>query len=328
MTDILCIGNALLDALVKVGDDGMLETLHLRKGAMQLVDAERYASISKMMGEMDRAVSTGGSAGNVALCTARLGKEACFCGKTGEDGNSALFRSVMSQNGVAVVPLSCGLPMGVASTFITADGQRTFGTYLGAGSTLTAGELAEDWFRGVRYVFVEGYLVQDHSLIERAIDLAHSAGAEVCLDLASYNIVEAERDFFVHLLAKTDIVMANEEESLAMTGLGPEGALETLAKTCRIAVVKVGADGAWAKCGAETARVAAVKVPQVADTTAAGDFFAAGFLTALADGASLAEALELGAKCSAEVIQVVGTRLGEPAWQRLKAAVPTKNTTR
>ena len=324
MTDILGIGNALLDALQKVENDGMLEALHLQKGAMQLVDFERYAEVSKIMSAGKCEIRTGGSAGNVTLCAARLGENTFFCGKTGEDDNSCLFRTAMSRNGVAVAPLTNALPMGVASTFITPDGQRTFATYLGAGATLRAEELDETWFKDVRYVFVEGYLVQDHSLIERAIDLAHAAGAEVCLDLASYNIVAAEHDFFTHLLEKTDIVMANEEESRAMTGLSPEDALDAMAKVCRTVVVKVGAEGAMARRGTEKATVPAVKVPQVVDTTAAGDFFAAGFLTALGRGTSLDEALKMGAQCSAEVIQVVGTRLAEDAWKRLKDAAPEK----
>ena len=87
---------------------------------------------------------------------------------------------------------------------------------------------------------------------------------------------------------------------------------------CPVAVVKVGAKGAMARRGQEHASVEAVKVPGVVDTTAAGDFFAAGFLVASLRGASLADALRLGAHCSAEVIQVVGTRLPEAAWSRLR----------
>ena len=322
MTDIFCIGNALLDALQRVEGDERLQALHLQKGAMQLIDSEKYAKISHIMNVENCEISTGGSGGNVALCSARLGQKAFFCGKTGEDDKSALFRSVMCRNGVMVAPLSCSLPMGVASTFITPDGQRTFATYLGAGATLHAEELEESWFSGVRYVFVEGYLVQDHSLIERAVDLAHAAGAEVCLDLASYNIVAAEHEFFAHLLKKTDILMANEEESHAMTGLQSEESLEALAQVCPTVVVKVGAKGALGARGAERAKVPAVTVSRVVDTTAAGDFFAAGFLTALGRGTSLSDALLMGAKCSAEVIQVMGTCLCEEAWKRLRAAVP------
>ena len=71
----------------------------------------------------------------------------------------------------------------------------------------------------------------------------------VCLDMASYNIVEEERDFFAQLLQKTDIVFANEQEARAFTGKAPREAMAELAGICSIAVVKTGADGAMAQTG-------------------------------------------------------------------------------
>lgn len=91
--------------------------------------------------------------------------------------------------------LSTTLPSGVASTFISPDGERTFGTYLGAASTLKAEDLSLDMFKGYAYLFIEGYLVQDHDMILRAIELAKEAGLQVCLDMASYNIVEGDLEF-------------------------------------------------------------------------------------------------------------------------------------
>ena len=61
-------------------------------------------------------------------------------------------------------------------------------------------------------------MVQNHALIRRAVDLAHRAGLQVCIDLASFNIVEEDREFFKELLQKTDIVFANELEAAAFTG--------------------------------------------------------------------------------------------------------------
>lgn len=53
----------------------------------------------------------------------------------------------------------------------------------------------------------------------RAVQLAKEEGLQVCLDMASYNVVEAERDFFDQLIVKyVDIVFANESEALAYTG--------------------------------------------------------------------------------------------------------------
>lgn len=318
MGKILGIGNALIDALYKVGNDQIIEELHLMKGGMQLIDIEQYKNFSSVVSHLPGELRTGGSAGNATLCFAKLGKNAAFIGKLGRDDKAALFSDERRRQGITPIELFCDLPTGVATTFITPDGQRTFATYLGAAATMTAEELRQEWFEGYDFLFIEGYLVQNHALIETAVDMAHAAGAKVCLDLASYNIIREDHEFFTHLLTKTDIVFANEEESLAMTGLAPDAALEALAQVCEIAVVKVGAKGATAMRGSEKAAVPAVKVAEVVDTTAAGDFFAGGFLAALSDGASLTEALTLGARCSSEVIQVIGTKLDEAAWTRLR----------
>jgi sugar/nucleoside kinase (ribokinase family) len=71
---------------------------------------------------------------------------------------------------------------------------------------------------------------------------------KVSLDLASYNVVEANLDFLKSLISEyVDIVFANEEESKAFTGLDPEAALDELSRICEIAVVKVGAKGSLVK---------------------------------------------------------------------------------
>lgn len=318
MKQIIGIGNALVDALFKVPSDDILSDLNLPKGSMQLLDKERYNTICERVSGHPVELRTGGSAGNATLCYAKLGGEAAFIGKIGKDSNGTFFSGERALQGVRPIELFDALPTGVAMTFITPDGQRTFGTHLGAAVTMMAGELRQEWFEGYDYFFIEGYLVQNHALIETAVNMAHAAGAKVCLDLASYNIIEEDHEFFEHLLEKTDIVFANEEESFAMTHQAPDDALDTLAKVCEIAVVKVGARGAMAKSGEHKVTIPAVKVPEVVDTTGAGDFFAGGFLFALGNGGTLEDALQQGARCSSEVIQVLGTKLEDSVWEKLR----------
>ncbi len=321
MKKVLGIGNALVDALVKVGDEEILAELNLPKGSMQLIDTERYLEISKRIAEMPVSRATGGSACNTILALANLNAQPGIIGKISDDDNGRFFADNCRDHGITTFLLHDERPTGVASTFITPDGQRTFGTYLGAAAELQTDELQEAWFEGYDFFYIEGYLVQNHELIERAVDMAHRAGLKVCLDLASYNIVEADRDFFAHLLTKTDVVFANEEEARAFTGKEAREALDDLAALCEVAVVKVGADGAWASRGGETAHVPAEAVPSVVDTTGAGDFFAAGFLYSLGNGETLEKCLATGGLLAANVIQVIGTTLPEAAWADIKGRI-------
>ena len=318
MKRILGIGNALVDVLTKVDNEQILSELHLPKGSMQLLSTEAYAEVTRRMLALPTKLTTGGSACNTLLALSHLDAPTGMIGKIGDDENGRFFASYFAQRGISTRLLHDSRPTGVASTFITPDGQRTFGTYLGAAARLTADELQLAWFEGYDYFYIEGYLVQNHDLVLRAIELAHAAGCEVCLDLASYNIVEADLDFFRALMPSIDIVFANEQEAQALTGLEARAALDALAATCHIAVVKIGKHGVWACHGTEVAHCPARDVPVVVDTTAAGDYFAAGFMHALAAGEPLATCIARGSLLAGHIIEVVGTELPDATWQQLR----------
>lgn len=285
---------------------------------MQLLSTEAYAEVTRRMQALPTKLTTGGSACNTLLALSHLDAPTGMIGKIGDDENGRFFASYFAQRGISTRLLHDSRPTGVASTFITPDGQRTFGTYLGAAARLTADELQQAWFEGYDYFYIEGYLVQNHDLVLRAIELAHAAGCEVCLDLASYNIVEADLDFFRALMPSIDIVFANEQEAQALTGLEARAALDALAATCHIAVVKIGKHGVWACHGTEVAHCQARDVPVVVDTTAAGDYFAAGFMHALAAGEPLASCIARGSLLAGHIIEVVGTELPDATWQQLR----------
>ena len=318
MKRILGIGNALVDVLTKVDNEQILSELHLPKGSMQLLSTEAYAEVTRRMLALPTKLTTGGSACNTLLALSHLDAPTGMIGKIGDDENGRFFASYFAQRGISTRLLHDSRPTGVASTFMTPDGQRTFGTYLGAAARLTADELQQAWFEGYDYFYIEGYLVQNHDLVLRAIELAHAAGCEVCLDLASYNIVEADLDFFRALMPSIDIVFANEQEAQALTGLEARAALDALAATCHIAVVKIGKHGVWACHGTEVAHCPARDVPVVVDTTAAGDYFAAGFMHALAAGEPLATCIARGSLLAGHIIEVVGTELPDATWQQLR----------
>ena len=103
-------------------------------------------------------------------------------------------------------------------------------------------------------------------------------------------------------------MFANEEEARAFTGATPEEALTQLHELCDVAVVKLGAKGASLMRDGEKVFVEAMPVDKVVDTTAAGDFYAAGVMYGITQGYSLRQCAEIGTLLSGHVIQVVGTK--------------------
>ena len=319
MRRILGIGNALVDALVRVEDEAILRELNLPKGSMQHVDAARHEAISERLQTLPMTMRTGGSACNTILALGNLHARPGVVGKIGNDRNGWFFENTFREQGITPHIIHSATPTGVASTLITPDGQRTFGTFLGAAAELRPEEIDERWFDGYDYLYIEGYLVQNHELIERIVNYAKGRGMKIGLDMASYNIVRSDREFFEHLLKKTDIVFANEEEANAFSGgKSPRAALDDLARYCEVAVVKIGKTGSMALSHGEFVRVPARPVERVVDTTGAGDFFAAGFLYGHCLGNDLAECVRKATVLAAYVIEVVGTKLSERTWESVR----------
>ena len=157
MDKIIGLGNALVDALAIIEDDNILTEMQLPKGSMTLIDEDKFLKISEYFSRIKTHLANGGSAGNAIRAMACLGAGTGFIGKVNNDFYGNFFRDSLLEHGTeADLLLSTTLPSGVASTFISPDGERTFGTYLGAASTLKAEDLSLDMFKGYAYLFIEG----------------------------------------------------------------------------------------------------------------------------------------------------------------------------
>ena len=326
MVKIVGIGNALVDVLVHIDDENLLSELSLPKGGMTLVDASGLDRLNDLTRTLSSVRATGGSASNTIHALSHLGHATGFVGSVGDDEMGAFYLSQMQARGtVASLQRKPGMSTGIATTFITPDGERTFATYLGAAACVSADGLRAmlKAHPEVELLHVEGYLLQDHALIVDVLSTAREAGLIVSYDLASWNLVKAEREFIVELVRDyVDIVFANEEEAAAFScQRDPEEALRQLASVAGTAVVKVGAHGAFAMQGSERAFVKGLK-RKVVDTTAAGDFFAAGFLHGFVNGEPLERCLDYGNHLAGEVIQVYGTALTP---EQIRAAVINGN---
>lgn len=324
MEKIIGIGNALVDVLVTLKNDELIHDLGLQKGGMQLIDEEKLAAINKKFETMNTHMANGGSAGNTMRALALLGSSVGFIGKIGDDKYGKFYKDSFNNIGIETQFTISDMPSGVASTFITPDGERTFATYLGAAASLNGDDLRIEMFEGYSFLYLEGYLVQDHEMILKAVELAKQAGLQICLDLASYNIVEGEKEIFNLLLNKyVDILFANEEEARAFTGKDAEDALNDFSQLCSITIIKMGAKGSLIKKGTEVIHVDAINIKNVIDTTGAGDYFAAGFLYGLTSGYSFTKCAKIGSLLASKVIQVIGADLPQKTWDEIKLNINT-----
>lgn len=318
MKKVLGLGNALTDILLQVTDDDLRE-LGLPKGSMNLITMEQAEQIQMHFASVRKRMVAGGSASNTVNAVASLGGKAAYISKIGNDEVGDFYRDDMIKNGVKPLLLTTNDRMsGCSIVLITPDGERTFATYLGAALDLTAEEINKEAFIGYDIFHVEGYMVQNHELIEKALRLAKESGCTVSLDLASYNVVNENHAFLKDLIKKyVDIVFANEDESFAYTHLNPEEAVAKIAEQCDIAIVKVGKRGSYVQQGSKMYHIGAI-TSSCTDTTGAGDLYAGGFLHALSDGFDIRRCGEIGTIAAGRVVEIIGTKLSDETWEEIR----------
>lgn len=315
------MGNALVDVMTMLNDDQVLDTLGLPKGSMQLVDLETSTKVQEITDNLPKSLASGGSAANTIRSLARLGISTGYLGKIGRDKMGEFFTQDMKNTGVNTRLIKSDTPTGLAVALVSKDSERTFATCLGAAAELTPDEITESIFEGYDILHVEGYLIFNNELIEKAMQTAKNCGLTISLDLASYNVVELNLEFLKYLTEKyVDIVFANEEEAKAFTGHEPQRALEMISGICDIAIVKVGEEGSYIKKGKEVHKAGVIKVKPI-DSTGAGDNYAAGFLYGMVNNWSLDRCAKAGAILAGNVIEVIGATMDENRWANIKYEV-------
>ncbi len=311
--DIIAIGNALVDVL-SPADDAFLAAEGLSKGAMQLIDAERATSLYARMGAGIEI--SGGSAGNTVAGAAMMGARCAFIGQVAKDQLGEVFVHDLEVQGIAfsVAPREADVPTGRCLVLVSDGGERTMNTYLGAAQFLPVSAVDEAQIASAKVLLLEGYLwdpEEPRQAMQAAIAMARKAGRQVALGVSAVFCIMNHLDDFRALIENgdIDILFANEEEVLALTGAsGVEAAMDALAPKVPLVVVTGGKEGAWATAGDERFHVPAEPVDRVVDTTGAGDLFSAGFLVGHVQGRAVVDCLRMGAIAAAEVISHYGAR--------------------
>jgi sugar/nucleoside kinase (ribokinase family) len=318
MKKIIGIGNALVDNIVSIKDDTIIKQYNLPRGGMEMIDTETAKSLHQTLANFSQTTASGGSTANTMHGVARLGGIVGYVGKIGKDSLGQFFRNDLKQSGIDAHLIETDTPTGIAITLMTPDSERTFATYLGAACELKSEDIQPEMFHGYDMVHVEGYLCFNTELTFKILDVVQKLGLKISMDLASYNLVELQLDFFKTVLKNyVDIIFANEDEARAFTGQAdPKKALEILAEYCEIAVVKIGAKGSLSKTGGEITEIPAFNA-KVVDTNGAGDIYAAGFLYGLSTGKSILESGKIGALLASKLVQVVGAKLSDNDWKSL-----------
>ena len=321
MAKVLGMGNALVDALISIDNDQILEKLNLPKGSMQLVDWETSKEVSLAVAAFPRVQASGGSAANTIHGLSKLGIKTGFLGKIGKDEIGEFFKNNLLNANVTPLLAESNTRSGLAMALVSPDSERTFATFLGAAVELSAEDLTLKDFQGYDYFHIEGYLVQNYELIEKAVQLAKEANCKVSIDLASYNVVEDNLEFIKRITEQyVDIVFANEEEAKSFTGKEPEEALHAIAEMAEYAIVKIGSKGSMVKHKGKVYTAGVIQAKSI-DTTGAGDLYASGFIFGLIKGYSIDRCAAIGSITAGNIIEVIGAKMNNERWDTIYSSI-------
>ena len=148
--------------------------------------------------------------------------------------------------------------------------------------------------------------------LEALIAKMRSRGARIVFDnnyrARLWASAEAARAAFARLYELADIALVTLDDEMALHGTSATVArAQALALPCAEVAIKRGAAPTLVRVlGEPTIEVAVEPVAQAVDTTAAGDSFAAGYLSQRLRGASVEAAARLGNRLAATVIQHPG----------------------
>jgi sugar/nucleoside kinase (ribokinase family) len=308
-----------VDVLAYVDDDFLKHNIAGQKGGMELVSEDELNKILSLVKISKKAC--GGSAGNTIFAMCRLGAQGSLAGKIGDDENSSFYAKSLEDAGgstenLKVLPKT---PAAVSLCMVTPDAARTMRTHLGAAMQFSVEDISVENFTDYPLLHTEGYLIFNKELITHILKTAKEAGCIISLDLSSFEVVNASKDFLPELLKEyVDIIFANEDEARAFCETDNlDKCLDILSDYSKISVLKTGEKGSKIKSGDSVYKISPFKCENAVDTTGAGDYWAAGFLYGYLKGLTLEKCGELGSFMGREAVLVLGAELEVEQWEKI-----------
>ncbi|GAC1321960.1 MAG: ribokinase [Collimonas sp.] len=272
---------------------------------------------------------SGGKGANQAVACARLSADSvkvAMIACLGDDAFGVELRAALRNDGIddSHVSTIAGEASGVASILVDAGGQNSIVLAAGANDALSPAHIdaARSLIEQARIVVLQ--LETPLATVRHAIKLAHELGKTVVLNPAPAPTLALPAD----LLAQVEYLIPNEIEAAMLAGLSAasldnDAAIEAAVAKLRTngsanVLVTLGEKGVYAALASGSVHFAAQPTKAV-DTTAAGDTFIGGFVAALAEGRSEADAIAFGQRAAALSVARIGAQTSIPYRYELEA---------
>ena len=291
MKKVICVGNAVVDIIVKNGPDRTPD------GMTQFAE-----SINMYVG---------GDAVNEAVALSAMGNDVKLYTAIGDDALGSAFLSLIGSCGIPTDGVVRDREYPTTATVVTvgADGEHGCMTLRNgaAGNMRYSTDVFNIDFSGASLVSVASLFWsrgQTDADLTALLKKAKEAGAMADMDLDQSQM---SLEDIAGAMKYLDYLVPSYHEASYFTGRdSPEEiADEFHRRGVKTVVLKMGAQGVFASSEGRTYRVGTI-ADRVVDTLGAGDNFVAGFITGIVDGKSMEEALCFGSAASAIAISQYG----------------------
>lgn len=263
---------------------------------------------------------TGGGAALFALGLGKLGLRPVFQGEVGEDCYGEFIRKAFRESNVDDSLLkTCGtLKTGISLSFTNQE-DRSFLTYRGTNEKIRIEEVDLKQVAYASHIHVTGYAgeanhVSYHNFLKK---VKEDTQATVSFDVGWDPAGKWNPEIY-QLFPYIDVLFMNQTEAANYSRReSPQEAAADFAKSCGMAVIKLGRRGSIAVKDGTLYQAASYPVKAV-DTTGAGDSFNAGFIYGFLKGKSVEECLKCGNGCGALSVTAPGGNTGFPNEEKLK----------
>ena len=289
--DIICVGMALVDSIIKGFDPNPISASGYRAEAGSL--------------------NVGGEAVNEAMAASKLGMKTGILCSLGEDAAGDMIAGALERCGVdtGLILRAKEHPTPVTTMFVHEDGTRKSITN-GAHRYNFHPERNTDRFADARALILGSLFrapFDDPSIIYDTLRSARENGQLVFADTKLPNFRVLKLDELRASAPLIDYITPNEDEARYYTGeTQPEKMAEVFLRWgVKNVIVKLGGKGCYFKNAAESFFLPACRI-QAVDATGAGDNFVAGFAAEILRGESHPAALRFANACGAICTTAVG----------------------
>lgn len=270
------------------------------------IETERMPKIGETISGGNFVNAFGGKGLNQAIALSRQGASVTFIGAVGNDSNGKLCLDYLKENGVDYKGEILDNVSTGAAVITVCGGNNSIILNGGANMALTP-----EMIKRRESLFEEACMVvaQLEVPVETVVEAFKAAKRKNCLCVLNPAPAKKMPD---ELLSLTDIIVPNETEAEIITGIScdcEENFKRCSDKLCEMGVkspiITLGEKGSMIKLDGEYYFQKSYPVKAV-DTTAAGDSFIGSMCAMLAEGKSIKEAMDYGARVSSVTVSTRG----------------------